>query len=35
MDNGQTIYKNSMLTHLYVAANPESQITVSVAIGLT
>lgn len=35
MDNGQTIYKNSMLTHIYVAANPESQITVSVAIGLT
>lgn len=35
MDNGRTIYQNSMLTHISVATNPESQITASVAIGPT
>lgn len=35
MDNGQTLHKNSMLSHISVAPNPESQVTASVAIGPT
>lgn len=35
MNNGQTVYKNSLLTYISVAANPGSQITTSVAIGPT